>query len=143
MMQERLRSLYNYAYDQNIYFLSLSFSSSKKAVCARHEDIDAIIMDTRRISSETEEKLLLAEELGHLQTGALLAIENYNRPNYMTSISKAENKAKRWAIQKLIPKDELDRVVNNGVIEVWALAEYFEVPEDFMAKAIEFYKISS
>ena len=50
-----------------------------------------------------------------------------------------ENQANRWAIQTLIPVDDLDEAVAEGCTEVWELAERFGVTEEFMKKAVCLY----
>lgn len=52
---------------------------------------------------------------------------------------KYERAADKWAIKKLIPKDELEAAFQKGITEVWELAEYFEVTEDFVRKAAKEY----
>ncbi|MCD8322375.1 MAG: hypothetical protein LUC89_05765 [Oscillospiraceae bacterium] len=51
-----------------------------------------------------------------------------------------ENRADKWAIKKLIPKDELEEIVAEGVTEPWELAEHFGVTEDFIRKAVRWYQ---
>jgi Zn-dependent peptidase ImmA (M78 family) len=94
-------------------------------------------IDTDKIDSTIEEKICLAHEIGHCMTGSF-----YNIYTPLDNRQKHEIRADRWAIKKLIPKNELDEAVHCGIIELWDLAEYFEVPESFMVKAIEFYKIN-
>lgn len=43
-------------------------------------------------------------------------------------------------MQKLMPSDELLQAVQNGCVEVWELAEYFDVTEDFVRRACEIYR---
>ena len=50
-----------------------------------------------------------------------------------------ENRADKWAVRKLIPKDELECAVADGCTEIWELAERFGVTEQFMQKAVCFY----
>ena len=43
------------------------------------------------------------------------------------------------AIQKLVPVDELEDAISLGYSEPWELAEYFDVTEDFIKKAVCYY----
>ena len=52
---------------------------------------------------------------------------------------KHENRADKWAIQRLIPLSELDAARAAGHTELWDLAEYFGVTEDMMRKALCWY----
>ena len=95
----------------------------------------AIALDPFRIRSVADEKVKLAHELGHCELGAF-----YNRYSPFDVVAQHENRADRWAIKKLIPKDELNKAVSDGRTECWELAEYFGVTEAFMRKAVDYYR---
>lgn len=84
-----------------------------------------------------EEKEVLAHEMGHCITGAF-----YNVYSPYDIKARHEGKADKWAIRKLIPLHELKYAINSGFTEFWELAEYFEVPERFLIKALKFYEDS-
>lgn len=94
----------------------------------------AIALDPWRLSTVADEKVKLAHELGHCATGSF-----YNIYAPCDVRQKHENRADKWAIKKLIPEDELNRAVSRGITEIWDLAEYFNVTEDFMRKAVCWY----
>lgn len=83
----------------------------------------------------SKEKVSLAHELGHCETGSF-----YNQYSPYDLRQKHENRADKWAIQKLIPESELRSAVESGYTEIWDLADYFQVTEEFMRKAISLYK---
>lgn len=91
-------------------------------------------IDQGVITTNASERVHLAHELGHCKTGAF-----YNRWATCDIRQKHENRADKWAIKKLIPKDELDAAVADGYTEMWELAEYFGVTEGFMRKAAHWY----
>ena len=76
----------------------------------------------------------LAHELGHCFTGSF-----YNIHAAVDCRRKHENKADKWAVQTLIPVEELDDAIAEGCTEVWELAERFQVTEDFIRKAVCLY----
>ena len=41
---------------------------------------------------------------------------------------------------RYLPLEELQEAVNKGYTEIYELAEYFDVTEDFILTAIEIYK---
>ncbi len=88
----------------------------------------------RRKMTEAEKTVYMAHEMGHCMTGSF-----YNRYSRFDVISRHEYRANKWAIKKLVPEDELIEAFENGIIEIWELAERFDVTEDFMKKACEFY----
>jgi len=97
-----------------------------------------IAIDYAKILSFIDEVMKVAHELGHCETGSI-----YN-PWAVCDVRKQhENRADKWAIKKLIPKDELDQAVREGCTEVWDLAERFNVTEDFVRKAVSWYKFGN
>lgn len=86
-----------------------------------------------KLESSEEEKVKLAHELGHCETGSF-----YNRYSPYDIRGKHEQTANRWAVKKLVPKSELVRLLKKGFAR-WELAESFEVTEDFINLAIRMY----
>lgn len=97
-----------------------------------------IAMDVDKMKNSQEEKVFLAHELGHIETGSF-----YNVHSGLDVRGKHERRADKQAIKMLVPKDELDKAVREGYRELWELAEYFDVSEDFMKKAICWYKLGN
>ena len=95
----------------------------------------AVAIDPFRIRSFADEKVKLAHELGHCATGSF-----YNRYSPFDVVGRHERRADKWAIKKLVPKDELDAAVSSGHVEVWDLADYFGVTEGFIRKAVRMYR---
>ena len=93
-------------------------------------------IDDSVMQSRAEERVHLAHELGHCVTGAMYNIRCPIMPR-----QRYERIADAYAIKKLVNEDELRRVIDEreGDISVWELSEWFDVTEDFMQKAIEFY----
>jgi len=92
----------------------------------------AIDKDVR--SGSAEERVLLAHELGHIQTDSCYGLSSPNSARRL-----CERQADRWAIKALVPFGELLKAYKNGNETVQALAETFGVTEEFMQKALEFY----
>lgn len=97
-----------------------------------------IAIDPTKIKSEADEKLKVAHEVGHCETGSFYSPgeDYFLRQRY-------ENRADRQAIKKLVPKDELKKAVSAGYTEAWQLSEIFGVPEPFIRKAAAFYGVIS
>ena len=87
------------------------------------------------MSTLADEKVKLAHELGHCETGAF-----YNRYAARDIRQKYENQANKWAYKKLVPQDELVEACLQGYREPWELAEYFGVTEDFLRGALKYYQ---
>ena len=93
-----------------------------------------IAIDPFALQSNADECVKLAHELGHCLTGSF-----YNRYSGLDVRQKHENRADRWAIETLIPEEELLTAYKKGYREVWQLAEYFDSTEDFIRKAAAYY----
>lgn len=91
-------------------------------------------IDPSLLEQESCHKVHLAHELGHCMTGSF-----YNIHAARDLRQRHENRADKWAIHKLISARELDRAVAMGYTDLWALAEYFGVSEDFMRKTVCWY----
>lgn len=104
------------------------------SLCVQLDGQCYIGIDDSVLCDSASYRVHLAHELGHCKTGAF-----YNRWAADDVRQKHENKADKWAIQRMIPEDELDEAVADGCTELWQLAERFDVTEDFMKKAVCWY----
>lgn len=129
-----LRELHRMAEQQNI---AVDYFPMKKREALSIMDADgncAIAIDPRKLNSVSDERCKLGHELGHCCSGAF-----YNEYSDFDCRQKQENKADKWFIKKAIPVDALDDGVAAGYTEIWQLAEYFDVSEDLMRKAVCYY----
>ena len=127
-------ALFQEAQDSNISIMYLSLSENG-SMCIQSESMRYYIgMDYGVLKNESSKRVHLAHELGHCKTGAF-----YNRWAARDIRQKHEHRADKWAIKKLVPKDELLKAIDSGHINIWDWAEYFNVTEDFMKKAVRWY----
>jgi len=127
-------SLYDELEEENVKFYLWDIGQ-EAAVTIEINGRYGVFLDYRNIPTAAFENTLIAHEAGHIMTGS-----THNLSSPFDLIKKHENRADKWAIKKLIPKDELDLAVKNGLREIWELAEHFNVTEDFMRKAVHWYK---
>ena len=92
----------------------------------------AIGIDPRQLRSQADERVKLAHELGHCETGAVYGRDGENR-------SRQEERANRWAIERLLPLTQIRQAVRSGDRTVPELAERFCVTEDFVEEALRYY----
>ena len=135
-MENRLIALYEYAEQQGIDVDWFSASQVTSMSLPLPDGTCCIAIDPWKMETLEQETVALAHELGHCETGSF-----YNRYAKMDVVKKHENRADRWAYKKLVPKDELKKAYLQGYREIWELVEYFQLPEDFLCGAIEYYKI--
>lgn len=93
-----------------------------------------VALDPAKVRSDAEESCKVAHEIGHCMTGSF-----YNRYSGYDLREKQEHRADRWAIEQLIPVEELDLAIAEGKTELWMLADHFGVTEEFMQKAVCYY----
>lgn len=124
--------LYDFAKEKDILIINDKVKKSP-SMSMMEEGLCTIVIDNKQIHSSVEENVITAHEVGHCETGA------FYDENSLELRSRMEHRANRWAIKKLIPKDELIEAFENNILETWNLAEHFEVTEEFMIKALEFY----
>ena len=98
------------------------------------EDGSCVIGIDRSDMTDAQEKTQLAHEIGHCETGSF-----YSRYVKVDSRQRHENRADKWAVRRLISADDLDNAVAEGHTELWDLADYFGVTEDFIKKAVCLY----
>ena len=125
--------LYNIAEDTGVTVDFVNIPSAKAMVLELYDKTFlAIDKDVR--SGSAEEKVLLAHELGHIQTNSCYSL---NSP--VIARMFCENRADRWAIETLVPLSDLLEAYKNGNESIQSLADIFGVTEDFMQKALQFY----
>lgn len=96
----------------------------------------AIFIDQSKFSTAREMKGAIAHEVGHCATGCTHKVSSP-----LDLVEKHEFKANRWAIEHYLPFETINDAIEHGYVEPWALAEYFDVPEDFIIKAIRYYTV--
>lgn len=83
-------------------------------------------------------RCVLAEELGHHFTGVKSFFKVYPNYSLKRKMSADDEKALRWATNKLIPTEELIVLIEEGICECVDLADYFGVTAWFMYRKMEF-----
>ncbi len=133
-MATTLLDLYQLAENNNIDVMSIDTSAAKSLSLVSECNGYYIGINPFMLETNIDEAMCLAHELGHCLTGSF-----YNRYSKLDIRAKHERRADKWAIKKLIPKDELVKAVKGGRERCYELAEYFNVTEDFMQKALDYY----
>lgn len=131
---KELKSLYRLAEKRNIEIIYLPLPETVSMSIEPQEDTYFIGMDNSLSGTNAQERTHLAHELGHCITGSF-----YNRYTAHDVRQRHENRADKWAIRKLISSDDLDRAIAEGHTELWDLADFFGVTEEFMQKAVCLY----
>ena len=106
-----------------------------QSISVQDDDGDFVLMDLSLMWSGAKERTHLGHEIAHSATGTF-----YNPYTPLEVRKRYENIADKWAIHRLVPLSGLKAAIKAGYTQLWELAEYFEVTEDFMRKAICLYK---
>jgi hypothetical protein len=96
-----------------------------------------IFLDPSCFDTLKRYKEALVHEIGHCATGCTHKVSSP-----LDIIQRHEYKADRWAIERYLPYEALNEAITSGYTEAWELAEYFDLPENFIVKALTYYKIA-
>lgn len=129
-----LQALYDLANEQNIELVQYPMAKSGSMSVMALDGSCYIGMDNSVQDGGSKERVHLSHEIRHCVTGSF-----YNIYAPLDIRQKHENRADKWAIEKLIPADSLEAAVKKGYTEIWELAEFFDVTYDFMQKAVCYY----
>ena len=130
----KLQHLYDLAVQQNIEVLTFPMENAGSMSVMTDSGDCYIGMDKRVLDGSSSERVHLSHELGHCVTGSF-----YNIHAAVDCRQRHENRADKWAVQALIPVEELDNAIAEGCTEVWELAERFGVTEEFIRKTVCYY----
>ena len=131
-----LNKLYDIATRENISIED--FKMKNKAIIERIDKEYYIGLNYSKIKSITEEKELLAEELGHYYCNAF-----YNSNSDFSTISKKEYRANKWKCTVLVSANDFIDAFNKGLKNIYEIAEYLNLSEDTVAFAYNYYKENS
>ena len=137
----RLEQLEDYAYSQNINIFKSRFLSSKKASCMQDNNYKLIAINMAEIESSDDELCVLAEEVGHIETGTLLPVNTYINPDYKKWLKrKNEILADRWAINEILPPSRIQQSIEDGCVSYSDIACCYDVTVEFVEKALLYYE---
>lgn len=86
--------------------------------------------------TDKEYRDYVSHELAHAETGSF-----YTRLSAPTTREKCEETARRWQYEHMVKYTELVDAFSRGITTPWDLAEYFNMPEDFIKRAVYYYKM--
>lgn len=106
---------------------ALSFMDTQTLECT-------IVLDSSRLNDCKVRRTAEWHEVGHCEKGAF-----YTATSPFELREKHEYAANKWAIKKLLPKEDMEAAIQSGCAEVWQLSDYFEVTEELIRFAIWVY----
>ena len=134
-----LNDLYNELEQYNIPVVKVDFQKKKAGIIT--DGVDTVIaVDYKKIENSKEEKMIIAEEKAHYETGALYPL-NADK----TTMDKMEYKARKKVYNELIPFSQLKEMCEKH-LSIPELSDYFGIPiqdvliAQFLYNNIENYK---
>jgi hypothetical protein len=132
----RLAEIYQELMDKGVLVKTGSYHLKGKcdSVCVSDGKHYGIFLDIEKVRTLAQELEAVSHEWAHIDTGALYTLD---APYHVRR--KAEVKADRAQIRKVIPFADMDAAIRAGLHEWYELADYFGVSEVFVHKAYEYY----
>ena len=130
----KVLDLYTFAEQRNIEVIETALPENGSLSVMDENGKCYIGIDESVMDGDALERVHMGHELGHCETGSFYSIHTA-----VDCRQRHENRADKWAIQHLIPVEDLDDAVADGCIEIWDLAEHFGVTEDFIRKTVCYY----
>ena len=99
------------------------------------QDYYAVFLDFSKTSSLRLLRGVCCHELGHLATGALHKVDS---PYEL--VERSESRANRWIAEHFLTEKAFRAAFEDGYTELWQLAEYFDLPEECIQAALNYWK---
>ena len=105
------------------------------AATVRDQGFYAVFLDFSKICSTRLLRGICYHELGHVATGALHKVDS---PYEL--VGRSEYRANRWSAQHYLKVADFREAFAAGCTELWQLAEYFDLPEADVQRALTYWK---
>lgn len=128
-----LRNFYDYCRKEQVDVIPF-FGAPRPGATIRDGTYYAIFLDFSQIESMRLLRAVCAHELGHAATGALHKVESP-----FETWERSEYRANRYVAQKFLNAKDFQDAFDAGYTEIWQLAEYFELPEEDIKKALSYW----
>lgn len=96
----------------------------------------AIFLNAGKIKNTDDFFVKAAHEYGHCSTGAL---HKLNSP--FDVIGKHERIANQKSVEDFLPSEQILNAVKSGCRQLYEIADFVGMPEKFVKKAVEIYKL--
>ena len=93
-----------------------------------------VFLDFEQLDTACRLNTVLGHECAHLKTGALHKVDS---PFELEA--RSEYKARRCFTEEYLPFEKLALAMKNGYTQPWQLSELFEVEEDAVRWALDYY----
>lgn len=133
MTQSLLERLYQAAENESVEIVPRVMKENESFIIEYNDRyFIAVSKDTENQAKLTS---VLSHELGHYYTGYL-----YSADTPLQTRGRCEYRANAWAYKAICPVERIKEAIKNNGENLWEIAEYLGLPEEFAAAAIEYYK---
>lgn len=129
-----LEKLHDLAHREKVAIISTSLEADKSMIISDGENT-VIALDKKKMESKEEEYVRLMHELGHHQTDSFYRA-NSTRDQRRT----AEYRAKRWQYENFLTLEDIQAVVDRGVLENFEIAEELGVTAEMIVDAVLYWE---
>ena len=129
-----LCDFYKYCRDNHVDVIPY-FGCPQPGATVRDQGFYAVFLDFSKIQSTRLLRGVCCHELGHAATGALHKVDSP-----FELVERSEYRADRWAAEHFLPAEDFQEAFQQGYTELWQLAEYFDMPESDVHKALTYWQ---
>ena len=128
-----LSQFYDYCKENQVDVIPFAGMPAAGAT-VRDQGAYAVFLDFSKIRSTRLLRGVCCHELAHAATGALHKVSS----PYETA-QRSEYRANRYAAQHFLTAQCFQEAFSAGCTELWQLAEYFDLPEQDVEKALRYW----
>ena len=128
-----LKNVYNKIEEEDISVFSFGIEGVK-AVTIEADNKYGVFINRKEILNSDDEFCVLAHEYGHCVSGA-----THNTHSSFDLVCKHEYRADRRAVLEFLPVEQIKKAIKNGSQNLYEIADYLDMPEQFVEKAIRHY----
>lgn len=105
------------------------------AATIRYQGYYSVGLNFRRMHTVRQVRTAMMHESGHLHTGALHKVDS---PFQL--VEQSEYRADADSFGRYLPPGEIRAAIQQGYTEPWQLADYFDLDEAYIKKALHYWK---
>ena len=97
----------------------------------------AVFLDFTKIKSTRLLRGVCCHEMGHAATGALHKVDSP-----FETVERSEYRANRYVAERFLKPEDFRDAFSAGYSQPWQLAEFFELPEEDVQRAYEYWTVA-
>lgn len=134
---EEIIEVYNFAEEKNYQIKNVKIGT--KATCLSYKENNIILIDYDLLENQIDEKMVLLEEIAHLEVGfsptAPFSCDYCNK----LQRSKNEYRALKWIVHKYIPYTRFVDLITQFK-SYYDIADKLNIPMNFLEKCFQVYE---